>query len=110
MDKVFRVKCLDRDDVESFGFVKLNKNTWAGWNDFVLNEISGDYPYFLKATIHVPRVGDVYKIYVHRSLNDGGEIDKKIKEGESERVYKGRIKNKSELRKLMDMLGINKES
>ena len=101
-DKV-RVKYLDQEDIESLGFSKRIKNNWVGWKDFKGEINNPKYEYFGKFTLHVPTMGDLYKIYVHRFLSEDPEIER-----ESELVYKGLIKNKSELIKLLKQLNIMK--
>lgn len=102
-----RVKKLDEEDIKCFGFTKRLKDEWIGWSDYYLGEISGRIGYFLSATLHKPRMDDVYKIYLHRYLAEDTKIESKLKEGDSELIYKGNIKNKFELKKLLEMLGIN---
>lgn len=105
-DKRIRVKYLDEEDINDKGFIKRSKDEWIGWNDYILDAISGEIPYFLKATIHKSKMDDVYKIYLHRYLDDDTKIESQINEGESELIYKGKIRNKSELHKIMQQLGI----
>lgn len=94
------------EDIESLGFIKRGK-TWAGYVDYEYTElIDGEVPYYLKATIHVPMMDDMYKIILHRILNEDTNIDKQIEQGESEIMFRGRIKNKSELKVLMSQVGI----
>ena len=106
LESDFRVKYLDREDIESFGFKKRLKDEWIGWKDYALDTISGEIPYFLSATIHIPIMDDCYKIYLHRYLDDDTKLETRINEGESELVYKGTIKNKSELSRLLKQLSI----
>lgn len=101
-----RIKYLDEIDIKEEGFVKRVKDEWVGWHDYILDTVSGEIGYFLKATIHKPRMDDVYKIYLHRYLEEETKIEPKVNEGESELVYKGRIKNISELRRILKMLAI----
>jgi hypothetical protein len=102
----FRVKCLDAKDIESLGFIKRGK-TWAGYIDYKYTElIDGKVPYYLRATIHVPIMDDMYKIILHRILEEGTNIDKAVEQGESELMFRGRIKNKSELKTIMKQVGI----
>lgn len=102
----FRVKYLDSSDIESFGFKKRLKDEWIGWKDYALDTISGEIPYFLSATIHIPRMDDCYKIYLHRYLDDDTKLETRINEGESELVFKGKIKNRGELIRLLKQLSI----
>jgi len=107
LDKFVRVKYLDQEDIESLGFVERLKNQWIGWKDYVKDIINPEYEYFMRVTLHTPRMGDLYKIYVHRYLqNERDDIDGLINYGESERIYKGLIKNKSELKSLLKKLNI----
>jgi hypothetical protein len=102
----YRVKYLDAKDIESLSFVKRGK-TWAGYTDYEYTElIDGEVPYYLKATIHVPLMDDIYKIILHRTLNENTNIDKQLEQGESELMFRGRLKNKSELQRIMKQVGI----
>jgi hypothetical protein len=102
-----RVKYLDREDIENLGFKKMEKNNWVGWHDYYLKDtLLGSIPYYLYCTLHVPIMDNNYKIIVHRNDNYN-KIEEEIKKGESEVVYVGNIKNKSELKKLLKMLYIN---
>ena len=104
--ETFRVKCLDTKDIESLGFIKRGK-TWAGYIDYEYTElIDGKVPYYLRATIHVPLMDDMYKIILHRILEEGTNIDKAVEQGESEIMFRGRIKNKSELKTIIKQVGI----
>lgn len=116
-----RVKYLDREDIESLGLKKASKNQWIGWEDYYLEKISGEYGYFLYATLHFPRLynksnrvtDNHFKIILHRHYNDSLDettnIDDKLKENESEIVYIGSIKNKFEANKLLKQLNITYE-
>lgn len=95
-----RVKILDIDDIQDFKFVR-RKNEWIGYVDYILKEINPEYGYQLHATIHVPKMNNYYKIYVHRYLAEDSKIEEQIKEGESKCVFEGIIKNKSKLRELL---------
>lgn len=109
LDRTYRVKYLDKEDIESFGFKKSNKNSWCGYNDYFLGEINPEYPYFLFATIHVPVRDDMYKILVHRHYDEDESIDENDNYREPTTVYVGMIKNKSELKKLLIQLRIINE-
>lgn len=103
---LYRIKYLDTEDIESLGFTKRGK-TWAGYTDYEYTElINGEVPYYLKATIHVPLMDDMYKIILHRTLNEDTNIDKQLEQGESELMFRGRLKNKSQLKFIMQCLGI----
>lgn len=107
VSKLYRVKILDVVDIESIEFKKRSNNQWVGYNDYILETISGEYGYFLNCTVHVPRMDDMYKIYVHRHLNgEVNDIETQLKNGESELVFKGKIKNKSEFKKILKQLNI----
>jgi len=104
--KQFRVKYLDTEDIESLGFTKRGK-TWAGYVDYLYTGlIDGKVPYYLDATIHIPLMDDMYKIILHRHVGEDINIDKQIKQGESELMFRGRLKNKSELKTIMKQVGI----
>lgn len=114
----FRVKYLDSEDIESLGFEKSLKNQWIGWNDYYSGNISGEYGYFLYVTLHVPRLynksnkleDNLFKIIVHRyyvsNEDETTNIEEKLKQNESEVIYKGVIKNKSELKQVLKMIGV----
>ena len=94
------------EDIESLGFSKRGK-TWVGYIDYKYTElIDGKVPYYLEASIHVPLMDDMYKIILHRILEEDTNIDKAVEQGESEVMFRGRIKNKSELKVLMSQVGI----
>lgn len=102
----YRIKYLDTEDIESLGFTKRGKS-WAGYIDYEYTElINGEVPYYLKATIHVPLMDNMYKIILHRYIGEGTNIDKQLEQGESELMFKGIIKNKSELKTIMKQVGI----
>ena len=100
------VKYLDKEDIESLGFKKSNKNSWIGYKDYYLNNINPAYPYFLFATIHIPIRDDMYKIMVHRYYNENEEIYMEDNYREPTCVFIGKIKNKSELKRLLKQLNI----
>lgn len=113
-----RVKYLDQEDIESLGFNKSLKTQWVGWYDYYSGNVSGKYGYYLYVTLHFPKLYNIserlednlFKIILHRyyvsNSDETTNIESKIKEGESEVVYKGKINNKSELKKLLKQLGI----
>ena len=103
------IKYLDKEDIESLGFKKSNKNSWIGYKDYFLNSINPEYPYFLFATIHVPIRDDMYKILVHRYYSEDEPIDEDDNYKEPTCVYVGKIKNKSELSQLLKRLNIINE-
>ena len=70
-----RVKYLDKEDIESFGFKKSIKDSWIGYKDYFLSSINPEYPYFLYATLHIPLRDDMYKILVHRHYDENEGVD-----------------------------------
>ena len=113
-----RVKYLDKEDIESLGFKKSGKNQWVGYEDYFSGNVSGEYGYFLYVTIHYPvlyvkskRLEDnLFKIIVHRHYvsneDETSSINYSLDNNESEIVFKGTIKNKHELKRVLTMLGI----
>lgn len=98
---------LSKEDIESLGFTKRLKNQWIGWKDYIKDIPNPEYEYFMRVTLHTPTVGNLYKMYVHRYLqNERDDIDGLINYGESERIYKGLVKNKLELKRLLKQLNI----
>ena len=118
-EKNIRVKYLDSEDIESLGFEKSLKNQWIGWNDYYSGNVSGEYGYFLYVTLHVPRLynksnkleDNLFKIIVHRyyvsNEDETTNIEEKLEQNESEVIYKGVIKNKSELKQVLKMIGVH---
>jgi hypothetical protein len=113
-----RVKYLDKEDIESLGFEKSKKNQWVGYEDYFSGNVSGEYGYFLYVTIHYPRLytkskrveDNLFKIIVHRHYTSNeyetSNIDYSLNTNESEVVFKGTIKNKHELERVLTMLNI----
>lgn len=91
----FRVKYLDIENIESLGWKKLS-------NKYYTRELPSSYPYHLYAVLDF-RWGiedisiDVVRLVDNRDSN------------EDQRIFKGTIKNKSELKKLMSQLNILKD-
>ena len=75
-DKFLRVKYLDREDAESLGFVK--------WPDDDIYDLG-------KFQLHLGRYTDPYKVEIY--------------DDNSEYCFVGTIKNKSELKKVLKMIG-----
>jgi len=117
-NKKCRVKYLDKDDVESLGFEKSLKNQWVGWDDFWLNHTEPGRDYYLYTTLHFPKAvkdlnrieDNLFKIILHRhykSDEDGTtNIEYQLEQKESQIVFEGSFKNKSELKKIMKQIGI----
>jgi hypothetical protein len=103
---IYRVKHLNIEDVESLNFYKTVVNTWAGWEDYVIQDVNPKQEYYLKATLHIPKMGDLYEICVHRYWTEENSIENLIKSGESKIVFIGTINNKSELVKTLKKLVI----
>jgi hypothetical protein len=85
-----RVKHLDREDIESLGWVQNEFKGTIIKNEFVLK----NKPY--------KRIGDNIKLY-HYS---GGDIHISCTYSELMTLFRGTLKNKSELKRLMVQLGI----
>lgn len=105
-----RTKCLDKEDIESLGFVKQSKNWWIGYDDYLLESISGEIGYYLKATLHVDKTDNSAKILLHRYYNceDFWWKDREtaLEEGDSKVIFEGYIKSINELKKVIKYLGI----
>lgn len=98
-----RVKYLDREDIESLGFSELTKEQkdehstiMIGGGSFIRIDDDGN----IKTTIIIQYLFPVISIHL---------LDEKSLRGYNKPFvcFKGRIKNKSELKKLMTQLGIN---
>lgn len=96
-----RVKYLCKKDITDLGFKKRKKDTWIGWNDYVIECEERFDNYFGFCTVHIPRMGEIYKICVHRYLTEECNIENDIENGESAILFKGYIKSKSELKQLL---------
>src|SRR3989304_7970370 len=84
MEKKIRVKYLDKEDIESLGFINVNN--------------TGTY-----------RNLEGYKLAQHANMVNPKELliwTHLANEGYSDIVFKGIVKNKSELRVLLKQLGI----
>lgn len=119
-DKAVRVRFLDKEDLESLGFEQTVKNQWVGWNDYVSNYVNPNYGYYLYVTLHFPRSyvtsdrleHNLFKIIAHRyfcneDIENLTNVDEKIKEDESRVLYEGLIKNLSELKQALTMIGVD---
>lgn len=84
---LFRVKYLDKEDIESLGFSINPPNNYSGYEDF-FNYSIGVSPYRLWFTY------DKHKVKITLPLSDGKTL------------FEGVIKNKSELKKLLQQLNI----
>lgn len=92
----FRVKYLDQEDIESLGFIITKDN-----EEIELSLESKRY-------IGGPSACDDYKIIILYGLdNKEMWIYKKCNNGYEYDLFKGFIKNKSELKKLLKQLNIN---
>jgi len=94
--------------IESLGFKKRPKDQWIGWKDFIKEIDNPEYEYFHRYTVHIPRMGNQWKIIVHRHLNSKEDnIEGQINYGESEIVYKGLIENEEQLKTIIKYLGLD---
>ena len=93
----FRVKYLDKEDIESLGWKYVVDNSQGDGNTrwFDVFEMKGRY-YTFGFHGHVEELGD--------NLCDKAII---YARNQSEILFSGKIKNKSELRKIMQMIGIS---
>ncbi len=91
LDK-FRVKFLDREDIESEGWMCTNsQDINGGLYDFVKGGMADGDP----VTFNLRFVYKSRLVYIQYNNEDGWNT-----------IFKGTINNKSELRKLMNQLGI----
>ena len=97
---------LEIKDIESFGFKKSNKNSWIGYNDYFIDSINPEYPYFLFATLHIPKRDDMYKILVHRYYDEDEPINENDEYREPTTVYIGMIKDSIDLGFILKMTKI----
>lgn len=117
-----RVKYLNKEDIESLGFKKSLKSQWAGWDDYYTENLNAGRDYYLYATLHFPRgvtdltriEDNLFEIILHRfyKSDEHGttEIEDCIEQRESEVVFKGIIKNKSKLKEILELVGIETKS
>lgn len=87
LDMIYRVKYLDKEDIESLG-----------WID---GETRGMTPYLITNLEN-----DDFQMYLHDNL-DKGYWYIEIYDWDAQYVFRGNIKNRSELKKLMQQLQIN---
>lgn len=83
-----RVKCLDREDIESLGWI--------------FNDETSHYPKFYIKTAN----GALRALFWHKNIDDNITIDNDMPYEENIGYFNGIIKNKSELKRLMKQLGI----
>lgn len=108
---------ITEQELFDLGFEKTVKNCWIGWKDYILNEIQGDYGYYLRITIHIPKFAlwcnqEMFtKILIHRYYNgeEPERIDEFLQNNESEQIYVGNIRSKEHLQQLLIDLFIIKE-
>ena len=94
IENEIRVKYLDKDDIESFGFIKNDLNMQQIYTDFFnMNKdcVKNKCPYRLYIDY------DSHLIMIKYPLSDG------------QILFNGTIKNKSELKTLLKQLGIYNE-
>lgn len=96
-NKIIRVKCLDKEDIESFGF-KLALYYNEDNATYSLNTIHDTFIWFY--------INYEYHCVIERQFHTNSKC-KPISKGERETIFNGYIKNKSELNKLLKQLGIN---
>ncbi|MDD1438175.1 hypothetical protein MEN24_17850 [Dolichospermum sp. ST_sed10] len=82
--KLIRVKVLDREDIESLGGEYIN--TIGSTVNYCIKKSTG-------VPLRITTIGDRLIIYNHLA--------------DDHRLFDGKVKNKSELKKLLQMLGIN---
>ena len=93
-DKAVRVKYLDKEDIESFGFKYIDEDTYI-------------LPMLFKPIIFSP--GKVWgDIIMHYHPEDNYTSITGFSEGQEEEytLFMGLIKNKSELKKILQMTGV----
>ena len=90
----YRVKYLDKSDIEELGWF-LDTNIGKSWYYSHVNNI-GDKSLFAKTKDYYLDTTDFKEIVIH---NDGDYDDRT-------NYFQGTIKNKSELKKLMQQIGI----
>ena len=94
-DNAFRVKHLDREDIESIGFSledsRCGNRLGEGYSRYVYGE-SRNHPYIV-----IDNFPGTHKFRIFELLEEGGV---------SINLFNGIIKNKSELKRLMKQLGI----
>lgn len=100
-----RVKLLDKEDIEDIGFKKSSKNTWYGQDDYYLDKINPD-GYYIILSIPTIKNNCMYKICVIRYYDDKEGVQEGAEFYDFDCLFIGKIKNKSELKKLLKQLNI----
>ncbi len=90
-----RVKCLDREDIESCGFESLG----SGW--YNLKEVPGKLGYFLYVRLRMWGENSFIKAYRYDPKDMPQEI-----ENEERFLFSGNIRNINELQRIMKMIHI----
>lgn len=100
-----------REILEKFGFVKQDKNTWAFWDDYLLDDLNPNYPHFLRVTVHIPKGKggnieyQVAKVILHRSF-DRQNIHTHLQDGDSKLVYEGFLETQEDFEFVLNKTGI----
>lgn len=99
-----RVKKLDKGDVMYFGFKKKTDNKTVMWNEYLLTDINPEIGHFLRVTFYFPKLENEDCIIVlHRGENF---TEEDLTNDDARQVFRGKIRNRSELKKLLKMLNI----
>mgnify|MGYP003405152029 CR=1 FL=1 len=80
-----------------FGFKKKTNNKTVMWNEYLLSDINPEIGHFLRVTFYLPKFEeDDCIIVLHRSESND----------DARQVFRGKIRNRSELKKLLKLLNI----
>jgi hypothetical protein len=95
--KLSRVKYLDREDIESLGFEKdLGERYRRKVDDNLIYNIIEIVPYY---TMRQDERENLVRIYFIKQINDFEQLARS-------EIFRGDIKNKSELKKVLKMIGL----
>lgn len=105
------MKFISESDI-LFKYTKCEKDNWMGWRDYISEELNPNYPYYLRHSVHLPRIiipesknaeHNQVLIYVHRyyrgivEYDYGKTIYSEERLGESKCVFRGHIGSMEEL-------------
>jgi hypothetical protein len=96
-NKLIRVKCLDKEDIESLGFVEsgLKKDLFLFKNKIDLTNVGREYTIGLN-TNYINHHVIIFAVPYNKTLEFNFNL------------FVGKLKNKSELKRIMNQLNINK--
>ena len=86
--------------------IKSKSQSWVGWKDYSFNISNPDYDYFSYVSLHVPIMGQLYRMYVHK-YDPAHQSTEDIED--KEKVYEGKIDNEERFEMLLELLDLKQK-